>query len=77
MVRFERAQQMLRRSAPFLLIAQVAVDFVAMAGCMPTELLAGDVPSVQDSAGGAGASSRYERNHHGNDNNRLAVPHLS
>jgi AraC-like DNA-binding protein len=69
-VRFERAQQMLRRSPPFVSIAQVAAvcgyydqshltrDFVALAGCTPTELLAGDVPSVQDSSGGAGASSQ-------------------
>ncbi len=87
-VRFERAQQMLRRSPPFVSIAQVAAacgyydqshlnrDFVALAGCTPTELLAGDVPSVQDSAGDAGASSPYERNHHDNDSSGLAVPHL-
>ncbi|MGW0718831.1 helix-turn-helix domain-containing protein [Streptomyces sp. NPDC002778] len=87
-VRFERARRMLRRSPPFVSIAQVAAacgyydqshltrDFVALAGCTPTELLAGDIPSVQDSAGGAGASSRYGRNQHDNDNDRLAVPHL-
>ncbi|WP_328876019.1 helix-turn-helix transcriptional regulator [Streptomyces sp. NBC_00287] len=87
-VRFERAQHMLRRSPPFVSIAQVAAacgyydqahltrDFAALAGCTPTELLAGDVPSVQDSPHGAEASSSHERNHHDNDNYRLAVPHL-
>ncbi|MFE6360294.1 helix-turn-helix domain-containing protein [Streptomyces sp. NPDC057806] len=68
-VRFERARQMLRHSPPFVSIAEVAAvcgyydqshltrDFVALAGCTPTELLAGDVPSVQDTPGGTGASS--------------------
>ncbi|WP_261720426.1 helix-turn-helix transcriptional regulator [Streptomyces sp. FZ201] len=87
-VRFERAQRMLRASPPFVSIAQVAAacgyydqshltrDFVALAGCTPTELLAGDVPSVQDADGEGGASSPYERHHHDNDSKRLAVPRL-
>ncbi|MEV0173235.1 helix-turn-helix domain-containing protein [Streptomyces sp. NPDC050803] len=85
-VRFERAQQMLRHAPPFVSIAQVAAvcgyydqshltrDFVALAGCTPTELIAGDVPSVQDSTGAEAHRHLHERNHH--DNNRLALPHL-
>ncbi|MGV9456757.1 helix-turn-helix domain-containing protein [Streptomyces sp. NPDC003635] len=87
-VRFERAQQMLRRSPPFVSFAQVAAacgyydqshltrEFAALAGCTPTELLAGDVPSVQDSPVGAGASSLHERKQHPHDSRRLAVPDL-
>ncbi|WP_328442034.1 helix-turn-helix transcriptional regulator [Streptomyces sp. NBC_00444] len=89
-VRFERARQMLRLSPPFVSIAQVAAvcgyydqahlnrDFAALAGCTPTELLAGDVPSVQDRPGGPGPSLPHDHNHeHDHHHNRgLAVPHL-
>jgi AraC-like DNA-binding protein len=83
-VRFERALQMLRRSPPFVSIAQVAAasgyydqahlnrDFAELAGCTPTELLAGDVPSVQDGDGCAGSSSSHDHDSH----RHLAVPHV-
>ncbi|MEU9734314.1 helix-turn-helix domain-containing protein [Streptomyces sp. NPDC048002] len=87
-VRFERAQRMLRSSPPFVSIAQVAAacgyydqshltrDFVSLAGCTPTALLAGDVPSVQDSSGHDAGSSNHEHHRQDHDNHPLAVSHL-
>jgi AraC-like DNA-binding protein len=62
-VRFERAQRMLRSVPSFVTIAQVAVacgyydqahldrDFAELAGCPPSELLLEDLPSFQDGDG--------------------------
>lgn len=61
-VRLERARRMLQGSPSFVTIAQVAAacgyydqahlnrDFVELAGCTPTALLADDLPSFQDEA---------------------------
>ncbi|MGW5640373.1 helix-turn-helix domain-containing protein [Streptomyces sp. NPDC003832] len=87
-VRFERAQRMLRHAPPFVSVAQVAAacgyydqshltrDFVALAGCTPTMLLAGDVPSVQDGSRAGAGSSNHGHHHRDNDNRPVAVPHL-
>ncbi|HEX6310666.1 MAG TPA: helix-turn-helix domain-containing protein [Acidimicrobiia bacterium] len=60
-VRFDRARRMLQAVPPFVSISQVAAacgyydhahldrDFADLAGCTPTELLAEDLPSFQDS----------------------------
>ena len=69
-VRFERAQRMLRATPSFVSIAQVAAacgyydqahmsrDFVALAGCPPGRLLADeDLPSFQDTTGAEPAPS--------------------
>jgi AraC-like DNA-binding protein len=70
-VRLERARRMME--APFLSLAQVAAscgyydqahltrDFVELAGCPPGRLLANDLPSFQDSAGGVREHERHER----------------
>ncbi|MGH9224077.1 MAG: helix-turn-helix domain-containing protein [Acidimicrobiales bacterium] len=62
-VRFERATRMLRNTPSFTTIAQVAAacgyfdqshldrDFIELAGCTPSHLLAEQVPSVQDDPG--------------------------
>jgi len=59
-VRFDRARRMLQSVPSFVSIAQVAAacgyydhahldrDFVELAGCTPTELLAEELPSFQD-----------------------------
>ncbi len=59
-LRFERATGMLRRMPSFMTIAQVAAscgyydqshldrDFVELAGCTPSQLLAEELPSFQD-----------------------------
>lgn len=59
-VRFERARRMLEQVPPSVSIARVAAacgyydhahldrDVAELAGCTPSELMAGDVPSVQD-----------------------------
>jgi AraC-like DNA-binding protein len=59
-LRFERATTMLRHTPSFTTIAQVAAscgyfdqshldrDFVELAGCTPSQLLAEELPSVQD-----------------------------
>ncbi|WP_199239992.1 MULTISPECIES: helix-turn-helix transcriptional regulator [Kribbella] len=61
-VRFERAQAMLRSTPSFISIAQVAAacgyfdqahlnrDFVELAGCTPSQLLGEELPSFQDDA---------------------------
>ncbi|MGH9112559.1 MAG: helix-turn-helix domain-containing protein [Acidimicrobiales bacterium] len=61
-VRFERATTMLRHTPSFTTIAQIAAscgyfdqshldrDFIELAGCTPSQLLAEEVPSFQDGA---------------------------
>jgi transcriptional regulator GlxA family with amidase domain len=68
-VRFERARRLLQSVPPFVSIAQVAAvcgyydhahldrDFLELAGCTPTELLAEDLPSFQDEAASEASSS--------------------
>ena len=68
-VRFERARRMLQSVPPFVSIAQVAAvcgyydhahldrDFLELAGCTPSELLAEDLPSFQDDAAPEASSS--------------------
>jgi len=68
-VRFERARRMLQSVPPFVSIAQVAAvcgyydhahldrDFLELAGCTPSELLAEDLPSFQDEAASDASSS--------------------
>lgn len=70
-VRFDRARWMLEAVPPFVSIAQVAAacgyydqshldrDFAELAGCTPTELLAGDLPSFQDEPTRDGSSSGH------------------
>lgn len=65
-IRFDHARHALQRAAEQVTIAEVAAtvgyydqahlhrEFTEFAGCGPTELLAGDLPSVQDEAAGAG-----------------------
>lgn len=65
-LRFERATEMLRRMPSFITIAQVAAscgyydqshldrDFVALAGCTPSQLLAEELPSFQDDPAASG-----------------------
>ena len=66
LVRFSRAQSMLRSTPPFVSIASVAAacgyydqshlvrDVHDLAGCTPSELAAGDLPIVQDGGAGPG-----------------------
>lgn len=66
-IRFDHARHELQRSADTRTIAEVAAavgyydqahlhrEFSEFAGCGPTELLAGDLPSVQDDVDGPGA----------------------
>lgn len=68
-VRFERARRMLQSVPPHVSIAQVAAvcgyydhahlnrDFLELAGCTPSELLAEDLPSFQDEAASEASSS--------------------
>lgn len=68
-VRFERARRLLQARPPFVSMAQVAAatgyadqshlnrDFADLAGCTPTQLVAEDLPFVQDPADHVGASS--------------------
>jgi AraC-like DNA-binding protein len=65
-LRFERATAMLRRMPSFVTIAQVAAscgyydqshldrDFVELAGCTPSQLLAEELPSFQDDPAASG-----------------------
>ncbi|MGH9245379.1 MAG: helix-turn-helix domain-containing protein [Acidimicrobiales bacterium] len=83
-VRFERARRMLQAIPAFVSIAQVAAacgyydqahldrDFAQLAGCTPTQLLAGDLPSFQDDGPFDAPSSRYAHKPHRD----LARPHL-
>jgi AraC-like DNA-binding protein len=60
LVRFDRARRLLENTPPFVSTAEVAVacgyydqahlqrDFASFAGCTPVELMAGDLPIVQD-----------------------------
>jgi AraC-like DNA-binding protein len=66
-VRFDLARHALQGAGGGLTIAEIAAqvgyydqahlhrEFAELAGCTPTQLLAGDVPSVQDEVGAAGA----------------------
>lgn len=65
-IRFERTQRAVRTTPPFVSLAQVAAvcgyadqahltrEFVDLAGCTPTELIAEDLPILQDSEPVAG-----------------------
>lgn len=69
LIRFDRAQRLLRARPPFVTIAQVAAtcgyydqahldrEFRDLAGAPPSEVLRDDLPSVQDADTGEGAGS--------------------
>ncbi len=87
-VRFERAQRLLRAAPPHISIAQVAAgcgyydhahldrDFAELAGCSPSELLTEDLPSFQDEMAERLHAGEHEQPTHEQPTHGLADPVL-